>query len=175
MRGISGKTLKAAAAFLLSGSMLTGAAATAFAQAQMFNVTLDGNVRPFAIGGAPASVRAGTPITFAARNVGPAGDTSTPHTHNLSIEAPGGTIIPSPVPNLTGGQSANITFSALQPGTYVLFCPVGAHRANGMSVNLTVVAGASALPATGGFAVPAGLAVAGLAAGAAGIVLRRRS
>ena len=175
MRGWSSKSFKIAGAFLLSASLLTGAAATAYAQAQAFNVTLDGNVRPFAIGGAPTTVRAGAPITFNARNVGPAGDTSTPHTHNLAIEAPGGQTIQSPVPNLTGGQSAAINFAALTPGSYVLFCPVGAHRANGMSVNFTVVAGAAALPATGGFAVPAGLAVAGLAAGAAGMVLRRRT
>ena len=175
MRGWSGKSFKIAGAFLLSGSLLTGAAATAYAQAQAFNVTLDGNVRPFAIGGAPATVRAGTPVTFNARNVGPAGDTSAPHTHNLAIEGPGGANRPSPVPNLTGGQTAAITFAALTPGSYVLYCPVGQHRANGMSVNFTVVAGATALPATGGFAIPAGLAVAGLAAGAAGIVLRRRN
>ena len=177
MRGwsvFSGRSFKAAAALLLSGSLLTGAALTAYAQAQVFNVTLDGNVRPFAIGGAPTTVRAGAPITFNARNVGPDGNTTPPHTHTLAIEGPGGQDFPSPVPNLTGGQNASITFPALQPGSYVLYCPVGAHRANGMAVNFTVVAGASALPAAGGFAIPVGLAVAGLAAGAAGVALRRR-
>jgi FtsP/CotA-like multicopper oxidase with cupredoxin domain len=175
MRGFTGRSMKAAAAFLLSGSLLTGAAATAYGQAQMFMVSLDGNTIPFTIGGAPTTVRAGTPLTFNSRNPGPAGDTSARHTHNLAIEGPNGMQIPSPGPNITGGQAATYTFQALQPGSYVLYCPVGQHRANGMAVNFTVVAGASALPATGGFAVPAGLAVAGLAAGAAGVALRRRS
>ena len=172
--GLSSKSLKTAAAFLLSGSLLTGAAATAFAQAQTFNVTLDATNMPFVIGGAPTTIRAGAPITFAARNLGPAGDTSTRHTHNLAFEAAGGQTIQPSSPNLTGGQSGNITFAALQPGSYVLFCPVATHRNIGMSVNVTVVAAAAALPATGGFAIPAGLAGAGLVAGAAGVALRCR-
>ena len=175
MRGWSGKSHKIAGAFLLSASLLTGAAATAYAQAQSFNVTIDGTPRPFVWSGLPTTVRAGAPITLNARNVGPAGDTSTPHTHNIAIEGPGGRMIPAPVPNFTGGQSATLTFAALTPGAYTWYCPVGQHRANGLSTNFTVVAGATALPATGGFAIPAGLAVAGLAAGAAGVVLRRRN
>ena len=176
MRGWSSRSFRTAAAFLLSGSLLTGAAATAFAQAQVFNVTLDANTMPFTIGGAPTSVRAGAPITFAARNTGPAGDTTIRHQHNLAIEGPGGQVMQPSTPILNGGQSGNISFPALQPGSYVLFCPVATHRNIGMSVNFTVVAGASALPATGipAQAIPAGLAVAGLAAGAAGIALRRR-
>ena len=174
--GLSGRSFKTAAAFLLSGSLLTGAAATAFAQAQTFNVTLDANSMPFSIGGAPTTIRAGAPITFAARNPGPAGDTSVRHTHNLAFEGPGGQVIRASSPDLTGGQSGNITFAALQPGSYVLFCPVATHRNIGMSVNVTVVAGAATLPATGipAQSIPAGLAVAGLAAGAAGVALRRR-
>ncbi|HEU5316357.1 MAG TPA: sulfocyanin-like copper-binding protein [Chloroflexota bacterium] len=174
IRGIAGRSLRTASAFLISGALLAGAALTAYAQAQTFNVTLDGNNSPFVIGGAPTQVRAAAPLTFAARNVGPAGDTSPRHTHNLAIEGPNGQTIQSPVPNLTGGQSANITFAALPAGNYVLYCPVGQHRNNGMSVNFTVVAGASALPATGGYVVPVGLAISGLVTGAAGFVLRRR-
>ena len=176
MRGWSSRSFRTAAAFLLSGSLLSGAAATAFAQAQTFNVTLDANAMPFVIGGAPTTIRAGAPITFAARNPGPAGDTSPRHTHNLAFEAANGQTIQPTSPNLTGGQSGNITFAALQPGNYVLFCPVGTHRNLGMSVNVSVVAGAAALPATGipAPAIPAGLAVAGLMVGAAGVVLRRR-
>ena len=177
MRGWTSSSLRTAAAFLLSGSLLTGAAATAFAQAQAFNVTLDGNNTPFVIGGAPTQVPAGTPLTFNARNPGPAGDTSTRHTHNLAIEGANGNI-PPPGPNITGGQSATYTFAALQPGTYTLYCPVATHRNLGMSVQMTVVAGAAALPVSGGFpapVVPAGLAAAGLLAGAAGVALRRRA
>ena len=176
MRGWSSRSFRAAAAFLLSGSLLSGAAATAYAQAQTFNVTLDANAMPFSIGGAPTTIRAGAPITFAARNVGPAGDTSIRHQHNLAFEGPGGQVIQPSSPILNGGQSGNISFAALQPGNYVLFCPVATHRNIGMSVNVTVVAGAAALPATGipAQAIPAGLAVAGLVAGAAGVALRRR-
>ena len=175
IRGLTGTSFRTAAAFLFSGSLLAAAALTGYAQAQSFNVTIDGTPRPFVWTGLPTTVRAGAPITINARNVGPAGATDTPNTHNVAIEGPGGVTIPSPVPNFTGGQSATINFAALTPGTYTWYCPVGAHRNNGLQTTFTVVAGASALPATGGFAVPAGLAIAGLASGVAGFVLRRRS
>lgn len=164
IRGWTGSSFKVAAAFLLSGSLLTGAALTAFAQT--FNgVTL----RNFAIEGAPTSVRAGSTLVFNVMNPGPAGP------HNLSIDT-GSAVISSPDPNVQPGTNGTIRLTApTTPGTYKLFCPVGQHRANGMEANLTVVAGAAALPATGGFAVPAGLAAAGLVAGAAGAVLRRRN
>ncbi|CAA9280758.1 MAG: hypothetical protein AVDCRST_MAG77-3819 [uncultured Chloroflexi bacterium] len=174
MRGWTGSSIKATAALLLSGSLLTGAAAVALAQSQSFNVTLDGNTIPFTIGNAPTQVRAGAPLVFNMQNTGPAGDTSPRHTHTLAIDGNGVDLKPATT-NLTGGQAGTISFPALQPGTYTLYCPVGQHRNNGMAVPLTVVAGAAALPATGGFAVPAGLAAAGIAAGAAGALLRRRS
>jgi LPXTG-motif cell wall-anchored protein len=174
VRGITGSSLKVGAAFLLSGSLLTGAVGLAFAQAQVLNVTIDGTPRPFVWMGIPSTIRAGAPITINARNVGPAGDTSAPHTHNIAIEGPGGTVIPAPVPNFTGGQSATLNFAALTPGTYTFYCPVGQHRANGLSTTVTVVAGATALPATGGFEVPGALAAAGAAAGAVGVWMRRR-
>jgi LPXTG-motif cell wall-anchored protein len=141
--------------------LLTGAAVAAYAQAQQFSVQLSN----FVIAGAPAQVRAGQPLVF---NV-----TSQGFPHNLAIDGNGVDLRPS-TPNLQN-TSGTINFPALQPGTYNLFCPVGMHRQNGMEVRFTVVAGASALPATGGAAVPAGLALAGLASGAAGILLRRRS
>ena len=145
---------------------------TAWAQAQTYNVTLDA----FVIGGAPTTVRAGTPLSYSARNLGPAGDPNARYAHNLSIEGPGG-VINAPQANITGQQAGTFTFPALQPGNYVLFCPTsnGFHRNAGMAANFTVVAGASALPATGGFGVPAGLAIAGLTSGMAGLFLRRRA
>lgn len=167
MRGWSG-SLKVAAAFLLSGSLLGGAAVVAYAQAQTFNIV----ERNFAIEGAPASVRAGQQLRFNVTNPGPAGN------HNLSIDGMG-VAIASPDPNVGPGTSGVINITAPSaPGTYNLYCPVGQHRANGMEVRLTVVAGAATLPATGGPVglplLPLGLAGAGLAAGAAGIFLRRR-
>lgn len=175
MRGWTGSSIKAASTLLLSGALLTGAAVTAFAQAQSFNVVLDGTPMPFVMTGVPATARAGAPITFNARNTGAAGETGLRHTHNIAIDRADGTTIQSPVPNFTGGQSATITFDALPPGTYTVYCPVGQHRNNGMSAQMTVVAGAVALPATGGFALPAGLAIAGVAAAGVGVALRRRA
>ena len=122
-------SLRGVSAFLLAGALFTGAAVTAFAQAaQAFNVQL----RNFTIAGAPAQVRAGAPITFNATAMG--------LPHNLAIEGSGVDLHPGPGPNLTDGQSGTITFAALQPGTYTLYCPVGMHRANGMQTTLTVVA-----------------------------------
>src|SRR5688572_21074376 len=119
--GLSSRSFKIAGAFLLSASLLSGAAATAYAQAQTFNVVLDA----FSIAGAPASVRAGAPITFSARNNSPASDATARAQHNLAVEGPGGVVTTGTGPVLTGGQSGTFTFPALQPGNYVLFCPVG--------------------------------------------------
>jgi uncharacterized cupredoxin-like copper-binding protein len=174
IRGFT-RSLKATSTLLLSGALLAGAAATGYAQAtQTFSVTLDGTGTPFAIRGAPATVRAGTPLVFNARNAGPDGDTAGRNTHNLAIDGNGVDFDPT-TPNLTGGQSRTITFAALQPGTYHLYCPVGQHRNNGMDVTFTVVASTSALPRTGGAALPLGLGAAGLLSGAAGLYLRRRA
>ena len=163
IRGPSG-SLKVLAAFLLSGALCTGAAVGALAQ-QTFNVTL----RNFAIEGAPASVAAGQRLVFNVTNPGPAGQ------HNLSFDV-NGTIISSPDPNVPPGATGVITLTApTMAGTFRLFCPVGQHRANGMDVPVTVVAGATTLAASGQAAIPFGLAAAGLASAAAGLALRRRA
>jgi plastocyanin len=155
-----------ASAFLLSGALLAGAAVTALAQA----VTIPNvHLRNFAIEGAPSSVRAGSTLNFQV--------TANGFPHNLAIDGNGVEVRPS-TPNVMDGQSATITLQApSQPGTYNLYCPVGQHRANGMVVTLNVVSGPAGLPATGGAGLPmlpAGLAAAGMAAGAAGVALRRR-
>lgn len=160
-RGIT-RSLKATSALLLSGALLTGAAAAAYAQAtQTFSV----HEMNFAIQGAPASVRAGTPLVF---NV-----TAEGFPHNLAIDGNGVDLDPS-TPNIQNGTGTVTLGPLTRPGTYHLYCPVGQHRANGMDVTFTVVAGASALPRTGGAALPLGLGAAGLLSGAAGIFLRRR-
>lgn len=160
------------AALGLSGGLLAGAAGAAgaaYAQTmQSYNVRLVN----WAIEGAPAQVRAGQPLTFNATSSG------LPHT--LAIDG-NNVNLPSPVPPLQDGQTGAITFQGLQPGTYNLYCPVGngVHRERGMNVQFTVVAGAANLPATGAAplpgSLPAGLAAAGLAVGAAGVALRRRT
>ncbi len=164
-------SLKVLSAFLLTGALFTGAAAAAYAQAvQTANIV----ERNFAIEGAPTSVRAGQQIRFNVTNPGPTGQ------HNLNIDGNGIPTIAAAGDNVQPNTTGVLTITAPSaPGTYKLFCPVGQHRANGMEVNLTVVAGAAALPATGGGSslpiVPLGLAGAGLLSGAAGILLRRRA
>src|SRR5919202_1726378 len=151
MRGWSG-SLRIVSAFLVSGALLAGAAAAAYAQAQTFSIT----ERNFAIEGAPTSVRAGQQLRFNVTNPGPAGQ------HNLAIDGMGASIT-AEEPNVQPGTNGVLTITApTTPGTYNLFCPVGQHRQNGMEVRLTVVAGAAALANTGGHGgfptLPLGLA-----------------
>jgi LPXTG-motif cell wall-anchored protein len=162
---LTGTAFQTATALLLSGALLAAAALTAFAQST--TQTFSGiRLTSFNIAGAPSSVRAGATLVFNA--------SAETNPHNLAIDA-NGTIASPTNPNIAPGTSGQITLTApATPGTYVLFCPVGQHRTNGMQVPITVVAGASALPATGGHAVPSGLALAGVAAGALGLLLRRR-
>src|SRR5947207_971772 len=120
MRGRFG-LCKVLSAFSLSGALLAGAVVAAYAQAaQTFSV----HELNFAIEGAPSTVRAGAPITF---NV-----TAEGNPHNLAIDGNGVNLTPS-TPNIQNG-TGTVSFSALQSGTYHLYCPVGQHRANGMDV-----------------------------------------
>lgn len=172
------RSVKAVSVFALSGSLLVGAAATALAQAQTYNVQLTN----FTIAGAPATVPAGATLRFNATSMG--------FPHNLAIDG-NGVDIRSDGPNLTDGQTGVITLTApAQAGTYNLYCTVGRHRDQGMVVPITVVAGVVALPRAGDAAtvvaastaasaasnalLPAGLGIAGAAVGAAGMLLRRR-
>ena len=78
----------------------------------------------------PTELAAG-PTQFNVSNVGGA-------PHNLVIEGEG---ISERLPdNLESRQTGNLTLD-LAPGTYTVFCPVGdgAHRANGMELEVTVV------------------------------------
>jgi len=157
--------LRTFSALSLAGALLGGAELVARAQAaQTFNVT-ESN---FVISGAPSQVRAGAPLVF---NV-----TASGFPHNLAIDGNGVDLDPT-TPNIQNG-TGTVTYQALQPGTYHLYCPVGQHRANGMDVTFTVVAGAAALPRTGGSAMPFGvaaLAASGAVSGLAGVALRRRA
>jgi hypothetical protein len=77
----------------------------------------------------PTEISAG-PVRFAITNDGAA-------PHNFVIEGPG--INKRLANNLAPGQSGFLNVD-LEPGTYTVFCPVGegAHRANGMELELTV-------------------------------------
>lgn len=70
------------------------------------------------------------PVRFSITNAGAA-------PHNFVIEGPG--INKRLANNLAPGQSGFLNVD-LEPGTYTVFCPVGegAHRANGMELELTV-------------------------------------
>jgi plastocyanin len=56
-------------------------------------------------------------------------------THNLAIEKDGATIAKSDL--IQPGQSGTLTAN-LEPGSYVFYCGVGAHRANGMMLDVNV-------------------------------------
>jgi plastocyanin len=56
-------------------------------------------------------------------------------THNLAIEKDGTTIATSPI--IQPGKSGTLTAN-LEPGSYVFYCGVGAHRANGMELDVDV-------------------------------------
>ena len=77
----------------------------------------------------PATIPAG-PVRFAIANAGNA-------PHNFVIE--GQNIRHRVANNIAPGSSAVLNVD-LAPGTYTVFCPVGegAHRANGMELQLTV-------------------------------------
>jgi plastocyanin len=116
----SSATVSSAAATTASssaaGSTADATGATVTAEEADFTITLSSSTLP-----------AGT-YTFTVRNTGKA-------THSLTIEGPGGVNVTSD--KLQGGQSTTIT-ATLQPGQYEVYCPIGNHRAMGMSSTLTV-------------------------------------
>jgi plastocyanin len=58
------------------------------------------------------------------------------HPHSLSIKGPG---VEQASPMIApGGPPQSLTVT-LQPGTYVLWCPVGDHRQRGMEATITVM------------------------------------
>ena len=67
--------------------------------------------------------------TFAAKN-----DGSLPHA--LEIEGPGG--VEEATGTLYFGQSADLTVSLHQPGSYKVYCPVGNHEQQGMTTTIMV-------------------------------------
>jgi plastocyanin len=56
-------------------------------------------------------------------------------THDLRIEKDGATIAASEI--IQPGRSGTMTVT-LEPGSYVFYCGVGAHRANGMQTDVDV-------------------------------------
>lgn len=103
----------------------------------------------------------------------PAGSTTFMITNNgtkeHSFEVEGNGLEEELDPHLQPGENGTLTVD-LQPGTYEVYCPVGNHRAEGMTMQLTVTAATEpaqqpaqtqqpaqqpgALPATGGVLSP---------------------
>jgi hypothetical protein len=85
----------------------------------------------------------------------PAGSTtfmiSNNGTNEHGFEVEGNGIEEELDPTLQPGENGTLQVD-LQPGTYEVYCPVGNHRAEGMTMQLTVTAATEppALPATGG-------------------------
>jgi len=98
----------------------------------------------------------------------PAGSTTFMVTNNgtkeHSFEIEGNGIEEELDPHLQPGENGTLNVD-LQPGTYEVYCPVGDHRAGGMTMQLTVTAATQppALPATGGVLSPgSGILLLGL-------------
>jgi hypothetical protein len=98
----------------------------------------------------------------------PAGSTTFNVTNNgtneHSFEVEGNGIEEALDPTLQPGENGTLQVD-LQPGTYEVYCPVGNHRAEGMTMQLTVTAATQppALPATGGVLSPgSGMLLLGL-------------
>jgi plastocyanin len=106
--------------------------------------------------------------------------------HNVHIEGNGVSMDVKPDGPVTAGTDFTGT-ATLAPGTYVIWCPVGMHRQNGMEGTLVVAGTAAggaaqvpgALPRTGDAGPTIPQAVMGFVAGAALIVMglyaRRRA
>jgi uncharacterized cupredoxin-like copper-binding protein len=131
------------------------------------------------------SVRTGEKITFQARNTGQ-------RPHDIRIDGPGGftwQLVAGDTNNVAPGASANGEATFTTPGTYEFYCPVGNHRAQGMTATFTVTAAAAAatapaatapaaaLPRTGEPLTLLGgvLAASGALLTAGGLFLRRRA
>jgi plastocyanin len=60
--------------------------------------------------------------------------------HALEVEGPTGEV---ETKTIQGGQSASVTADLSKPGSYVIYCPVGNHRDQGMEGKVTVAGGGS--------------------------------
>ena len=104
--------------------------------------------------------------------------------HNVHIEGNGISMDVKPDGPVVAGTNFTAAVS-LPPGDYIIWCPVGMHRANGMQGTLTVAAAGGAaqvpgaLPRTGDGESTVPLAAAGVVGGAlllgAGLWSRRRA
>nr|MBA2448327.1 cupredoxin domain-containing protein [Chloroflexota bacterium] len=132
--------LKRLSLVLLFGALpIVGIASSAVhAQGQEVPVVLtEWSITPPAI-----TVQAGQPVRLVATN------SSAQRPHDLHIEGQG--VMIEVVPgdgNIAAGQMANFEFTFATPGSYLMWCPVGNHRSQGMEGTFVVTAAAAGAPA----------------------------
>src|SRR5947207_1686819 len=80
-----------------------------------------------------ASLAPGETATFTLPNVGR-------FPHNLTIQAPDGTTTTVVSANVAPGATGTGSYKFASAGTYQFWCPVGMHRANGMTGTFQVSA-----------------------------------
>jgi plastocyanin len=125
--GSSTSGASSSSAAVSSAAATTASSSTAGSTAEATGATVTAEEADFTVTLSSSTLPAGT-YTFTVRNTGKA-------THSLTIEGPGGVDMTSD--KLQGGQSTTMT-ATLQPGQYQVYCPIGNHRAMGMSTTLTV-------------------------------------
>lgn len=107
------------------GTPSAGAPAGPTASSQTVELTLkEYSITPSAIG-----VKAGAPVTFVANNAGTIGHALVVVGQGVSLATKDAAFPP--------GQNETIS-ATLAPGTYMYFCPVDGHAAQGMEGTLTV-------------------------------------
>src|SRR5437867_3306910 len=131
--------------------LVTGVVVAALGSSSAFaDQTFRVEMREFSFQPNSFTVRAGEKTTFQAQNAGQ-------FPHDIHIDGPGGFSweLVAGSGNVAAGQSATgeMTFNA--PGTYEFYCPVGNHRARGMTATFTVTAAAGAAAAPAPAAAPA--------------------
>ena len=110
-----------------NSSGTTSSSSAAGDTADSTGTTVTATEADFSITLSSSALTAGT-YTFTVENTGKA-------THSLTIEGPGGVDMTSDT--VQGGRSTTMTVT-LQAGQYEVYCPIGNHRAMGMSTTLTV-------------------------------------
>ena len=94
------------------------------------------------------TVTAGEPVTFVVSNTGGA-----PHNLEFELEAQGLEQLLFDT-NLQPGETREATVTFDTPGEWVMYCPVGNHRAQGMEGRLIVQAAGTPTPTTAPAATP---------------------
>ncbi|NMH99425.1 hypothetical protein HF526_19210 [Pseudonocardia sp. K10HN5] len=128
LAGCGGGSNGAAAAPTVPVAVPTTAAAAGTAAAEPAGKQVTVTMSEFALTLSEQTFTPGT-YTFVADNTGQ-------YPHTITINGPGVQNQSASGP-LKSGQSASLTVT-LQPGSYEIWCPVGDHKAKGMTTTITV-------------------------------------